>query len=291
MHERGCRLPDAFRREEARGLVGVGMHLLDPVLAQDSAQHSGPRLGGRIVWPGCLLVLPVIDHIGPPLRLSRPPCCCGQDPGQHGHHRVSLRPALVLQPAEPPLDGGDPALPVSPYPEFAHQGSGHIDVPHCDGVLQRLLGQAVPRAPPGGAAPQDRDQLRLPAAQLGQQHVAEQLVVAVPLPVRVQRHQQQVRPRQIRQGRGGPGRVEHRLAQRPAHPLQHRGPGQEHPLPRGEPRQELRLEVLADQSVVAAERVRCACDRAALLKAERRQVQARPASPRSDGAAPRHRPR
>jgi len=28
---------DAFRREEARGLVGVGLHLLDPMLAQDSA--------------------------------------------------------------------------------------------------------------------------------------------------------------------------------------------------------------------------------------------------------------
>jgi hypothetical protein len=202
LHERGYRLPDALRREAARGLVGVGTHLLDPVLAQDSAQHSGPRLGGRIVRPRCLLVLPVINHIGPPLCLSRPPCCCRQDPGQHGHHRVSLRPAPILQPPEPPQDGVDPALPVGRHPEFAHQGRGHIDVRRCDGVLQRLLGQAVPRAPPGAAA-QDRDQLRLPAVQLSQQHVTEQLVVAVPLPVRVQRHQQQVRPRQTRQGRGG----------------------------------------------------------------------------------------
>ena len=42
---------------------------------------------------------------------------------------------------------------------------------------------------------------------------------------------------------------------------------------RGDPRQELRLHVLADQPVIATEGVRFGCDLAALLKAEGGQVQ------------------
>ena len=98
-------------------------------------------------------------------------------------------------------------------------------------------------------------------------------MIAVPLALRVQRHQQQVRPRQIRQGRGRPGLVEHRLAQRAAHPLQHRGPGQEHPLPRGEPRQELRLHVPADQLVLAGKGDHRVPDRTPFPQRQRRQVQ------------------
>ena len=98
-------------------------------------------------------------------------------------------------------------------------------------------------------------------------------MVAVPLPPPVQRHQQQVGPGQLRQGRGGPGQLEHRLAQRPGHPLQHRGPGQEHPLPAGDPGQELRLHVLAHQPVIAAEGDRRARQRAALPQVKSRQVQ------------------
>jgi hypothetical protein len=49
---------------------------------------------------------------------------------------------------------------------------------------------------------------------------AEQVVVAVPLAAAVERYQQQVRPLEIRQRRGGPGQAEDRVAQRPAHALQ-----------------------------------------------------------------------
>ena len=98
-------------------------------------------------------------------------------------------------------------------------------------------------------------------------------MVAVPLPSPVQRHQQHVRPGQIRQDRSRPGHVEHRITQRPAHALQHRGPGQERPLPAGDPRQELRLHVLAHQPVVPAEGDRRARQRAALPQIQGRQVQ------------------
>jgi hypothetical protein len=97
-------------------------------------------------------------------------------------------------------------------------------------------------------------------------------MVAVPLAAPVQRHQQQVRPGQIRQRRGRAGLVQHRLAQRPAHLLQHRGPGQEHPVPLGDPLQELRLHVLANQPFRAAERDRRRPYRAAFPQIQRREV-------------------
>jgi hypothetical protein len=55
------------------------------------------------------------------------------------------------------------------------------------------------------AAPQHRGLAELQAFQLGQQHVTEQVVMAVPLAPPVRRHQQQVGPGQVRQGRVGPG--------------------------------------------------------------------------------------
>ena len=126
----------------------------------------------------------------------------------------------------------------------------------------------------------------LVAFQLRQQHVAEQVMVAEPLAPLVQRHQQQIGPGQILQRRRGPGPVQHRLAQRPAHPLQHRGPGQEHPLPPGDPGQELRLHILAHQPVATAGGDRRAAGRAAFPEALAPRDTARPATPRSAGAAP-----
>ena len=135
--------------------------------------------------------------------------------------------------------------------------SGHgIDVFGGDGVFQRLFGLVVAQAPGGRAAAQHRDQAGFQAVQLGEQHVAEQVVVAVPLAAAVQRHQQQAGPGQLGQRRGRAALIQHRLAQRPAHPLQHRGPGHEHPLRRRDPGQELRLQIRTDPPVRAAERGR-----------------------------------
>ena len=120
---------------------------------------------------------------------------------------------------------------------------------------------------------QDGYQVRLLAVQFRQQHVPEQVVAAVPVSPPVQRHQQQVRPLQLRQGRHRTARAEHRIAQRAAQAPQHRGPGQERAVPAGDPRQELRLQVLAHQPVVAAERHRRIRKGPALLEVERRQVQ------------------
>ena len=56
-----------------------------------------------------------------------------------------------------------------------------LAVPGGHGVFQRFLGQVIAHAPGGSAAPQHRDQPGLQEFQLREQHVAEQVVVAVPL--------------------------------------------------------------------------------------------------------------
>jgi len=265
---------DARYRRLTRGLIGVGAHLLDPAAALGSPGHGGPRLGVRVGRPGRVLILPAIDHVGPPLGLGRLPGRPGGERGEHGGQRVFLDPAPRIEPPDPALQGGDPALRVGRPPEFSHQLDSAIDVPGGHGVLQRFPGQVIARAPGGGAAPQDRDQGGLQPFQLREQHVAEQVVVAVPLAAVVQRHQQHVGSGQFGQHRSGAGQFQHRLAQRPGHALQHRGPGQELPLGGGDPGQELRFHVLGHEQIATAERP--ARDRqAAGPDGQRRQVQPR----------------
>jgi len=69
------------------------------------------------------------------------------------------------------------------------------------------------------------------------------------------------------------GQVQRGFAQRAGHAVERRGPGQELPLTGGDPRQQLRFDILAHELVIAAERGRRAWQRAALLQGQRRQVQ------------------
>ena len=84
---------------------------------------------------------------------------------------MSLDPAPLIEPPEPPLDGGDPALLVGRVPELFHQFGGRVDVGGGHGVLQRLLGQAVAQAPLSRPAPQNQGPPGFQPLQLGQQHV------------------------------------------------------------------------------------------------------------------------
>ena len=181
--------------------------------------------------------------------------------------------AVLFEPPEPPLDRRGPAPHEGGQRQRGGQAGRGLHVAGLHPVLQCLAARPVVLVPLRGPPVQHGHQPGLQPVQLGQQHVPEQVVVAVPLPPPVQRHQQQVRPLQVRQHRSRPGLPEHRIAQRPAHPLQHRGPGQERPLPAGDPPQELRLHVLAHQPVIPAEGDRRARQRAALPQVQRCQVQ------------------
>ena len=73
LHERGRGDHEIFLREPARGLVGIGTHLLDPPPAQQRPEHGRPCFGRGVIGPGHVSVLPAIDQVGPSLGLDRPP--------------------------------------------------------------------------------------------------------------------------------------------------------------------------------------------------------------------------
>ena len=123
------------------------------------------------------------------------------------------------------------------------------------GVLERHLGLAVrfaPRARRGGGC---RRRARLAPTQLGAQQIAEQVVVPVPLAVAVERHEEQVRALERVEHRSADRcDAEHGVAERPAHPVEHRRPSEERDVGCREVRQELGTEVVGEQPVVAGER-------------------------------------
>ena len=82
------------------------------------------------------------------------------------------------------------------------------------------------------------------------------MVVPVPLPVGVQRHQEQVGARQRLQHRRGAALLEDRVAERPRHPLENGGPREEAKLVRGQVREQLRLQVVGHETVAPGERRR-----------------------------------
>ena len=96
LKERGYWCHDARCRQPARGLVGVGAHLLDPVSAQQGPHHGGPGLGGRVVRPDRFPVLPAVDRIGPLLGVDRPSRPRGEDGGPHGGYRMTADRVSVI---------------------------------------------------------------------------------------------------------------------------------------------------------------------------------------------------
>ena len=72
---------------------------------------------------------------------------------------MPLEAAVVVQPPEPPPKGCGPALPDHGRPQLDDQAGDHLHIHGGDGVLQRLLGQVVARAPGGGAVSQQRGQM------------------------------------------------------------------------------------------------------------------------------------
>ena len=206
LQKRGRWYHEALLSAPAHGLVGVGAHLLDPAATQAGPEHGGPRLGGRVIGPGprprycqrsttsaqrsASAGLPVIKEtdaactasIGcpsiPPWSSSQPNHRCRvavrlrRSAGSQSF--CARRAASSTSPAAMEYSSASSSMPLRTYQPAARRRSTGIRL----GTL---------------------------AFQLRQEHVAEQVMVAVPLPPLVQRHQQQVGPGQIGQGRRGPG--------------------------------------------------------------------------------------
>ncbi len=91
-------------------------------------------------------------------------------------------------------------------------------------MLERRLGITVPLVPVSGPAVQNAEQLRLAFGEFPSEQVAEQVVVAVPHTLLIERNQEEIRPFDLLQLARRPLVIEHGVAQRAAHSVEHRRP-------------------------------------------------------------------
>ena len=104
-------------------------------------------------------------------------------------------------------------------------------------VRDRHLRLPVRLGPVGGAEMECGGRTRLAARELGDQQLAEQSVISIPLVSFVERDEQQVRVLERLQHLGGRRRVEQGIAKRPAQPVDDRRARQELHLLRREARE------------------------------------------------------
>ena len=99
------------------------------------------------------------------------------------------------------------------------------------------------------------DAIGFPTTELRRQQLTEEVVVAVPPPLPIERHHEQVpRLEPFSRTVAEPLRAEHGVAQRPAHGVEHRGAREEDRLLVGDPVEQLGPEVVGHETVVAGER-------------------------------------
>ena len=161
---------------------------------------------------------------------------------------------MLLQPGEPALDGRDASAVIGGQGLLLHQSRHPVDVAGLLGVADRILRLPVRLAPRARAREQLRHEVWLGPLELGTQQLPEEVVVAVPRPVAVQREQEHVRARERLQDRGGAALLEHRVAEGSRQPLEHRGPRQEAKGLRGHVRKQLRAQIVGHQAIASGER-------------------------------------
>ena len=185
---------------------------------------------------------------------------------------------MRLQPAEPAFGGGDTAALVDAWTGTYGQPRRSVDIPGRLRVPDRGLRLPVRLAPIGRTSEQTRHEIRLDSLELRTQQLLEEMVVAIPLPSPVQRHQEQVGTRQRFQHRRGAAPLEDRVAERTRHGLENGGPRQEAELVARQAREDLGDQIVGHKTVVPTERGQALHPGPARLCRERRQVQtSRPA--------------
>jgi hypothetical protein len=98
----------------------------------------------------------------------------GLDPGpQDGHRGIPLDQAVVVEPVEPLLDGGQPTAPVDRNSCLLDTVGGQVGVAGVHRIADRRLGHAVVLAPVGRSTGELAGQLGLVALQLPTQQLPE----------------------------------------------------------------------------------------------------------------------
>jgi hypothetical protein len=182
------------------------------VAAQLGPKQGPPAVdGGAAVRQGPL-VRPELGRIGPTLGGDG---VADQrvDPGADDRHRgILLDQPVVVEPVEPLLDRGQPAAAVDRDGDLLDAPGDQVGIVGVHRVADRGLVQPMVRAPLGRATGEQAHLLRLIALQLPTEQLPEQGVIAVPLPLAIQRNDQQVGPFQRLQSLGRAAGAEHRIA-------------------------------------------------------------------------------
>ena len=136
---------------------------------------------------------------------------------------AGYRKLVVAEPAQPVLHRLHPAVVVEalrhPVDQTSHRVRLGRGLPVADRRLRKLVGDA----PVHRATVERPRQGRIIALELGAQQLTEEMVVAVPLAVPVERHHEAVRALEALQGGGRVSRFEDRVAEVTAHTSKHRG--------------------------------------------------------------------
>ena len=215
----------------------------------------------RVATHGSIVALPSgeRDRRGGSVGEREPPLGLGGPRREHaepcsGDRQRGVPPQLVLaEPPQPLLQGLHAAVVVQRQRERIDQAGDGVRLARRVPVDDRRLGQVVVDAPRHRPPVQRAHDLGLAALELVPQQLAEQVVVAIPLAPPVERDQEAVGALERLERVRRPRRLEHRVTQRAAHPIEHRGVHEEPRLRLRQPGQELEAEVLRHESVLARE--------------------------------------
>ena len=172
----------------------------------------------------------------------------------HGDRRVVLDQPVRLEPVHPAQHGVRASAGPDRVGDLQDEPGDTIGVAGALGVVDRVLRRPVGLEPCRRAHVELAGSARFLPAQLRQQQLAQQVVVAVPLAAPVERHDEEVAALQLFQQRARSRRVERGIAQRATHPLEHGGTRQERRLAFRQPIEQLGPEVVDHEAVVTAER-------------------------------------
>ena len=114
--------------------------------------------------------------------------------GLSGERSIAVPDAAVVEPAEPAADRLHPPVVDGLLADREDQPGRQLLVARRDRVFEGRLGHPLLRMPAGRSPPQLGGRDPVPALELRPEEVAEQVMEAVPGPLRVERDEEQVAP-------------------------------------------------------------------------------------------------
>ncbi len=148
---------------------------------------------------------------------------------------------------EPAAEASDAARVVGALGELRQQTGGLVDVAGQHGVLERRLVVGTGSVPRRGAGVERLHPRLVSAAELGQEVLAQEVVISVPLLLGVERDQEEVRAREVVEALTGAIALHHIVAQRPAEPVEGGSVEHEGEVVIGQSPEDLGADVVGDE--------------------------------------------